>query len=233
MGTKGSYKTAIPGLAKEIITRKDSFIIPPLFFTLDNKYQVFPAKQILLKKVEVERMFETQRPMTVILSPQLEYTLLLEILVDKRHTFENKDYDYLKKNNIYCIEIDARKLKKEHLSNGDLELLINGVGQKYWIYNPDHAKIEAFLKKEYSKSKQANKSQVLNCPVALREEWKIKRAFAYITECQKCQYCVLKDEISTSQKVNCLGHLHSNFRKLINEAKEKLFPGQLAMPGLD
>jgi hypothetical protein len=230
MKRKGGYKAQILTLVADILLRKESLVVPPLFLTDNGKYEIFPLRSISINKAEIQKRFNSQRQVVVLQSPHCESEFIIEVLTGKLG-FAKSDLDLARENNICYVGLDARKLRKSDHLVEDVIDLINDVRNFTWIWNPDRHRLERFLEEEYSRSKAVLDSKVPDCPLVVRRP-ELQRTFEYVDVCRKCPYCVLKDKLDSSRKVACLGHLHSIFNSLIREGSEKLFPGQLPIPGI-
>jgi hypothetical protein len=222
----GSLKSGILKMAAEIIGANTSFLVPALYFTHGHEYLIYPKKSVLVNEVKIKPIFDPDHNIISILSPQFETELLVEILVRKRNTFTVADYNWLKEKSVYCIEIDARSLTLKEIHNDGLLSLVKGIDYKQWVYHPIQLKIESYLKRTFSRSKQIKNEKVSDCPLMQRNEWNTGRSHALKGECRKCKYCVVKEDIDLLRQINCVGHMHDRFASCIQEAIGDRLPTQ-------
>lgn len=229
-------ESVIHKLSKEIIAKHKYFKVPSLYWSYKPEVVIFGETTIPIDNVRLEKRIDNIIPDIVIESRGKE--LIIEIKVS--HGIDYIKYQKIKRLNIPTIEIDARELvsslfikKDYYLKSKDYEnALIEGIENKYWVYNTEKERLKRIFMDKYSERLTIQKLKssswefsdlvyVDYCPIKKRT-WKSgfrkDESYAKLEEdCQNCNYYLGKDmweiigaktgiSLGKKEAIYCIGH---------------------------
>lgn len=202
---KYGYETSLHFVAKEILSKANRMVIPPVRIGLpdcDNEIDwISAAREITIDKVILEKKFGSIIPDIVLYSGRK--CLFVEIFVS--HKVDEKKIREIKRKQISAIEIDLSKIKS-YISEEELKkYLLEECKEKKWLYN---AVSEKYFQIAYQFSERKKIIQrglalhVDGCPISAR----VRRGKAYANVIDDCSYCKYR-LYSNAEIVFCFGHL--------------------------
>jgi predicted RNA-binding Zn-ribbon protein involved in translation (DUF1610 family) len=232
-------ESIIHKISKDIIARFKYFKVPILYWSYKPEVIIYGETTIPVDNVRLEKKIDNIIPDIVIESKGRE--LIVEIKVS--HGIDYNKYLKIKKLNIPTIEIDAREVvsslfseKNYFLKSDEFEdTIVNGIKNKYWIYNTEKERLKNIFKNNYAerftietlKSENSQFSDLIYidyCPI-IKRTWnsgfKKGESYAKLQEdCRNCNYYLGEDMreirgaktgilIENKMAIYCIGHLSS------------------------
>lgn len=186
------YESSLHLAAKEILLQAKRMTLPAVYVSFPDSYKkdelVYPAKEIHIDQVELERRFGDVIPDVVVYAGGKQF--FVEIYVT--HCIDEEKLAKLKKADISTIEVDLSK-KTSITSVEELKTILLGDSEeKKWKYNSVsnrylHAFYEVADRREVVSRGYA--LQVDYCPIRSRV-WRGKPYANYIDDCIYCKYCI-------------------------------------------
>lgn len=250
-GWKG--ESVIHKISKEIIAKHKYLRLPKLKWHHKPEIIIYDEITIPVDNVKLEYKIDKIIPDILIETKGKE--LMVEIKVS--HGIDYDKYQKIKKLNISTIEIDVRELvnnlfhKKDYFltSNEFADALVNGISNKYWIFNTEKERLRNIFRNQHSERliienlksnywEYSEFSYVDACPI-IKRTWKsgYRKGESYakvLDDCRLCKYYLGKDlwEIKGAKTgivfdkknaIYCIGHLS---QKTEYEIKAIIFNNQ-------
>lgn len=227
-------ESALHKLCKSYFLSKTHFVTPPVYFHRSS-FMVYGKQEITIDSIEFEKQLEDIRPDILIVSKGKK--LLVEIAVS--HKVDSFKANKIRSLGIATIEIDARRILANRSVKRDFGLgpksllptdIINGIANKYWVYNPKLLKIKSILRekcaelkhlKSFPISENYGRIQELmgyeNCPIQKRVSTaKLNKGISY-ARFDDCNHCIFNVSYDNFSSISCIGHFKDNFYSLIKQ----------------
>lgn len=198
------YESSLHLAAKEILLETKRMVLPPVYVSFPDSGKedelIYPAKEIQIEKVELERRFGDVIPDVVVYAGGKHF--FVEIYVT--HCIDDKKLVKLKQANISTLEIDLSHRDNTTSIEELKELLLYENEEKKWKYN---SVSEHYLQKFYSiaeKKRIVSRGAALHvdyCPKRARV-WRKKSYANYRHDCFDCEYCI---SVSKDKELLCTG----------------------------
>ncbi len=227
-GWKG--ESIIHKISKEIFLESKTLRLSQVLWSYKPELVIYGETSIPIDNVKLECRIDDIIPDVIIESKGKE--LLVEIKVS--HGIGHEKFQKINRLNISTLEIDVRRIVANSFRDNNYFLkskdfknaLINGIDNKYWIYNWEKERIKQLMIEEKSKTlpiklldtswKFEDLYYIDNCPIEKRtwnSGFKEGEPYAnYNEDCRKCNYflgqCEQNKPIhSKNGAIYCIGHL--------------------------
>ncbi len=224
------WETALHKSIKQLIARKKSINVPPVYLHRQRK-AYFRAARFTYDGAETEPTLNDIRPDLLLTAGPKK--LLIEIRV--QHEVPKSKVFKLRRLGLPVLEIDALQLYEDHLAQKGTpdiaafhDAVLRGLDCKQWLFNPQQQRAEYRLRKlaaerkvKPGRYKGYHQYIVEGCP-ARRRVWRsgFREGEAYanvIQDCMHCPFCIELEFEKTyagfrevpllPKKVHCWGHL--------------------------
>jgi len=236
-----SYETTLHYLAKEIIEEEKFITVPDSRFRLFEKAYYYSHEvdsieleiqqtKLNLHRVEIEKKEGAIRP--DIIGFVGDKVCYIEIAVT--HFIDDEKKKKIIKRNVPTLEIDLSKFNRLIKKDDLKKILLTGIENKNWIYNPKNIdryrkaeKLMEPIKSFVNKNKRnlkvyGAKKVVYNCPVYfsnVRQEEECKDCRYLAGEWEGDKYIDHEKVKYPSLTIDCIGHVADGYDELLTKFK--------------